>query len=80
MTTFTAISALWIYSKKVKLPRTSIIAVNTLMGVAILQVTLGISTLIYFVPVPLAVAHQMGSLTLLGASIWLMNTLKPVIR
>jgi cytochrome c oxidase assembly protein subunit 15 len=42
----------------------------------LLQVALGISTLIYLVPVPLAAAHQAGSLALLtgvmvlGSRVW----------
>jgi len=38
-------------------------------SVALLQVTLGISTLLYLVPVPLAAAHQAGSLLLLTSAI-----------
>lgn len=36
------------------------------MHMAFLQVALGISTLVYLVPVPLAAAHQAGSLVLLS--------------
>jgi len=52
-----------------------------------LQVALGISTLLYLVPVPLAAAHQAGSLALLsgclvlGSRIWMpKNTLKMLER
>ncbi|KAI8892979.1 COX15/CtaA family [Globomyces pollinis-pini] len=76
MTTFTAITGLWIFSRKTRLSRTSKLVTNLMMGVALCQVTLGISTLIYLVPVPLAAAHQGGSLTLLSMAIWLMHTLK----
>ncbi|TPX48909.1 adenylate kinase [Synchytrium endobioticum] len=76
--TFTAISALWLYSRRLPLPRQAKVAVNLLMGVACIQVTLGISTLIYFVPIPLAAAHQAGSLTLLTSALWLMHILKAV--
>eukprot|EP00954_Amorphochlora_amoebiformis_P022047 1350552-Amorphochlora_amoeboformis.AAC.1 len=44
------------------------------------QVSLGISTLLMHVPVPLASAHQMGSLTLLTLSLWLVHTLHPISR
>ena len=51
------------------------------------QVALGISTLLYLVPVPLAAAHQAGSLALLsgclvlGSRIWMpKNTLRMLER
>lgn len=40
-------------------------SVTGVLHLALLQVTLGISTLIYMVPTPLAAAHQAGSLALL---------------
>ena len=76
-TTFTAISCLWALSLRRKnLPKMSKLAANSLMGVACMQVTLGISTLLTFVPIPLAAAHQGGSLTLLTMAIWLLHTLR----
>lgn len=51
-----------------------------------LQVTLGISTLIYMVPVPLAAAHQAGSLALLtgvlvlGSRVWVPKRLLSVVQ
>ncbi len=40
------------------------------------QIILGISTLLLYVPVPLAVAHQAGALGLLGSSIWVTHVLR----
>ncbi len=77
-TTITAITGLWAYSRTVPLPPQARLAVNLLMGVGMLQVGLGITTLIYFVPVPLAAAHQGGSLTLLSAAIYLRHVLKRI--
>jgi len=37
---------------------------------------LGISTLLTYVPVSLAAAHQSGSLTLLSLALWLVHELK----
>ena len=37
------------------------------------QVTLGITTLLNFVPIPLAAAHQAGALLLLTAGVWLLH-------
>ncbi|GES96697.1 cytochrome c oxidase assembly protein cox15 [Rhizophagus clarus] len=58
MTTLSATIALWLYSRKLPLPSQTRLAANYLLGIAGLQVTLGISTLIYMVPIPLASAHQ----------------------
>jgi len=41
-----------------------------LIGLLLLQVTLGISTLIFYVPVPVATAHQVGAVALLSASLF----------
>ncbi len=40
------------------------------------QVGLGISTLLWFVPTPLAAAHQTGSVALLSFALWLMSELR----
>lgn len=80
-TTFTAVHALWAWTKysptlKSVLPRAAVRGVHGLVGFVWLQVILGITTLIYMVPVPLASAHQAGALallswtTVLGSRIW----------
>lgn len=40
------------------------------------QVALGITTLLYLVPVPLAAAHQAGSVMLLSAMVHLLITMR----
>lgn len=45
-------------------------------GVANIQLALGISTLLYLVPVPLAAAHQTGSVALLSAVLALMLSMR----
>lgn len=40
------------------------------------QVTLGVLTLVYYVPTSLAASHQAGALTLLTFAIWLMSELR----
>ena len=82
-TTFSVIVALFAYSKFLKakkiLPYASGKAMHGVLGFACLQVALGISTLLYLVPVPLASAHQAGSLALmsyvfiLGHRTWIPN-------
>jgi len=80
-TTFTSVMALWAYSKyspamRKFLPVAAKKGVHGVVGFVWLQVILGISTLIYLVPLPLASAHQAGSLALLtwtlvlGSRIW----------
>ena len=80
-TTFTSIMTLWAYTKlstavKSILPVAARKGMHGVVGFVFLQVTLGISTLIYLVPLPLASAHQAGSLALLssviilGSRIW----------
>jgi cytochrome c oxidase assembly protein subunit 15 len=69
-TTFTAIMALQIYTRsvpkvKAMLPAACRKGMHGVVGFAWLQVALGISTLLYLVPLPLASAHQAGSLALL---------------
>lgn len=80
MTTFTSIMGLWAYSKtpgmKRLLPPAARKGVHGVVAFAFMQVGLGISTLLYLVPTPLASAHQAGSLFLLtwvlvlGSRIW----------
>lgn len=83
-TTFTAIMALFAYSRfspsvKNLLPVASRKGMHGVVGFAWLQVALGISTLLYLVPLPLASAHQAGSLALLsyvivlGSRSWVPN-------
>lgn len=83
VTTFTAAQLFWLASRRYVLPRPTRLAINAVAGMAWLQASLGIATLLYFVPVPLAAAHQAGSLTLLTFSTWLLHTVtrrKPITR
>lgn len=51
-------------------------AMHAMMGLATLQVALGISTLIYLVPIPLAATHQAGALALLTSCLLFAARLK----
>lgn len=66
-TTFFSILAAFLFVKKNKaiMPAPAKKAIHGMLGLASLQVALGISTLIYLVPIPLAAAHQAGALALL---------------
>jgi cytochrome c oxidase assembly protein subunit 15 len=74
--TFTAIFVLWAAALRAALPQPARLALNTLLGIATLQVAFGISTLLLAVPIPLAAAHQAGAVLLLTAAIVLRHTLR----
>ncbi|CZS96926.1 hypothetical protein WAI453_010243 [Rhynchosporium graminicola] len=89
--TTTAVMSLWAYtyfnktvkSQLPKVARKGVLGVVHLLG---LQVALGISTLIYLVPIPLASAHQAGSLALLtgvlvlGGRVWIPRNLMKMVK
>jgi heme a synthase len=73
---FTACLALYAYSRRpnvaAQLNASKVVpkgAVHAVLGAALLQVTLGISTLLYLVPTTLASLHQAGALALLTATV-----------
>ena len=73
-TTFSAVIAFWAYGRfnsqlRNALPAAAKRGVHGLVGFVCLQAALGISTLIYLVPLPLASAHQAGALALLSMAI-----------
>jgi cytochrome c oxidase assembly protein subunit 15 len=76
MITFTAIIVVWVVGWRSALAKPARLALHGLMGVAALQVALGISTLVYAVPIPLAAAHQAGAVLLLTAAIVFRHTLR----
>jgi cytochrome c oxidase assembly protein subunit 15 len=57
-------------------PRRAKLAADLLLGAIALQITLGISTLLLFVPVPLAAAHQAGALLVFTAALFLVHSLR----
>ncbi|CAK9440187.1 uncharacterized protein LODBEIA_P42870 [Lodderomyces beijingensis] len=69
--TFFAIFAGHMYCNRQKaiIPRAANNSMKTMMGFVTLQVALGITTLIYLVPIPLAAAHQAGALALLTTAL-----------
>ena len=67
---FFSIVALWLVSGRQPLPTPVRQGLHALLATALLQVTLGISTLLLHVPVPLAVAHQGGALLLLTVLVY----------
>jgi cytochrome c oxidase assembly protein subunit 15 len=76
MTTLTMIVLVWAAGLRAALPKPARTALWALFGVALLQVTLGVSTLLLVVPIPLAVAHQAGAVLLLTTAILFRHTLR----
>jgi cytochrome c oxidase assembly protein subunit 15 len=58
-------ASFWLAARRQPLPASARIGVHALLAAALLQVTLGISTLLLHVPIPLAATHQAGALLLL---------------
>ncbi|GAV55654.1 hypothetical protein ZYGR_0AY00460 [Zygosaccharomyces rouxii] len=69
--TFCAVFALHMYCVKKKhlIPRAADHTVKAMMGLVTLQVGLGITTLLWLVPIPLASAHQAGALAVFTSAI-----------
>lgn len=78
--TCVAVLALFAYSRTGRvaaaLPRSARKGTMGVLHLMLMQVTLGITTLLYLVPIPLAAAHQAGSLALLTGALVLGHRLK----
>lgn len=75
MTTVAAVVALWLAGRHFTPPRARL-ALHALLTMALLQLSLGISTLLLVVPIPLAATHQAGAVLLLTAAIVLRHRLR----
>lgn len=73
-----AITGLYLFSRRVMLPRRAKIAIGLLATMAYTQVALGISTLLLYVPTSLAATHQSGSVALLSLAIWVLAELRKI--
>uniref|UniRef100_G3NWT9 Cytochrome c oxidase assembly homolog 15 (yeast) n=1 Tax=Gasterosteus aculeatus TaxID=69293 RepID=G3NWT9_GASAC len=76
ISTMTAITGLYLFSRRMLLPRRAKVAISLLTAMAYGQVALGISTLLLYVPTPLAAVHQSGSVALLSLAIWVLAELR----
>jgi len=72
---FFIIPIFWWRSKQFELTPRLRLGMHFLLGALLLQVTLGISTLLLHVPIPLASAHQGGALLLFTASLFVLQQL-----
>ncbi|KAH8309625.1 hypothetical protein KR059_012405 [Drosophila kikkawai] len=78
ISTVTLTTALWLVTRRMRLqlPKRANWAINAVVAMAWTQATLGVTTLLTYVPVPLATAHQSGSLILLSFALWLSHEVR----
>jgi heme a synthase len=77
-TTFAVVLALGAFGLRRLSDRPTRTALWALFAAVLVQATLGISTLLLAVPIPLAAAHQAGAVILLTAAIVFRHTLRPL--
>jgi len=78
ITTFALILIYWAKIRKTDLPARVAKGVNALLHTAVLQVALGITTLLLVVPVPLAAMHQAVAMLLFTVAIFICHGLRRV--
>ena len=76
ISTFVLIAVYWWRIRRSDLPRHASRAVNALLHTAILQVALGISTLLLAVPIILAATHQAVAMLLFTVALFLCHSLR----
>eukprot|EP00298_Acanthocystis_sp_HF-20_P012792 c20055_g1_i2.p1 GENE.c20055_g1_i2~~c20055_g1_i2.p1 ORF type:complete len:130 (+),score=46.95 c20055_g1_i2:162-551(+) len=74
--TAATVLALYLYAQRFPLSPRSKVLMNLVLGMTGVQASLGISTLLLYVPVELGVAHQSGSLVLLSLLILMLHSLR----
>ncbi|XP_065861872.1 heme A synthase COX15 [Euphorbia lathyris] len=75
-TTLASIGALWWCTRKLDIHPAVRALIGSTLGMAALQVSLGVSTLLSYVPVSLGTAHQAGALTLFSLMLLLNHTVR----
>jgi cytochrome c oxidase assembly protein subunit 15 len=76
ITTFVLIVAFWLRARKSDFPARTRRAVNALLHTAVLQVVLGIATLLLAVPVILGASHQAVAMLLFTIALYLLHGLR----
>ncbi len=74
--TLLAVITLWWWARNTELTARARLGLHLLLAAVLLQVTLGISTLLLHVPVALASSHQGGALVLFSAAIFFNHALR----
>jgi heme a synthase len=67
---------LWIRARSVPLAGKAHLALHLLAGMALVQASLGVATLLLVVPIPLAAAHQGGAVVLLTLILWALHEMR----
>jgi len=75
---FFLIPTLWLMGRRANLPNRTRWGLLMLVIILGIQITLGISTLLLYVPVSLAAAHQAGALALFTAALFVSHELKQI--
>jgi len=78
ITTLIAVVVFWLKARQADLPVRSRPAVNALLHTAVLQVALGITTLLMSVPVILGATHQGVAMLLFTVSLYILHSLRRV--
>jgi cytochrome c oxidase assembly protein subunit 15 len=78
ITTLIAVASYWFKARKADLPARSRPAVNALLHTAVLQVALGITTLLLAVPVILGALHQAVAMLLFTVTLYNLHSLRRV--
>ncbi len=76
LTTLAGALAFWLLRGRAALEGRSLAAAHLLAGVALMQVTLGVSTLLLRVPLALAAAHQAVAMLLFTVALYLTHSLR----
>jgi len=76
--TLIAVVGFWVKARKADLPARSRAAVNALLHTTLLQVALGITTLLMSVPILLGASHQGVAMLLFTVSIYILHSLRRV--
>ncbi len=71
-----AVAGFWGWIVRQSLPIRTRVAAHLLLAAVILQVILGVSTLLMMVPVTLAATHQAGALLVLSTMLWVRHELR----
>jgi cytochrome c oxidase assembly protein subunit 15 len=66
----------WLQVRRAAAPRRAKLGADLLLAALVLQITLGIATLLLAVPVPLAAAHQAGALLVFSAALFAAHSLR----
>ncbi len=73
---FLLIPMLWLLGRKTALSHNTRVGLHLLVLALFIQISLGISTLLLFVPVPLAAAHQGGALALFTLALFVSHQMR----